>query len=82
MAKRTYQILIFILIVAVAVFAYELFYRSGDEQVPGGFERIAYVRNQNNMVAPSPTTPMPLATPRMPTTKAWLAACRTTSTTR
>lgn len=49
MAKRTYQILVFILIVAVAVFAYELFYRSGDEQVPGGFERLAYVRNQNNM---------------------------------
>lgn len=49
MAKRTYQILVIILIFAVALFTYEVFFRSGDAEVPGGFARVAYVRNPNNM---------------------------------
>lgn len=49
MAKRTYQILVFILVAAAIVFGYEVFYRSSEDKLPGGFERVAYVRNENNM---------------------------------
>lgn len=49
MAKRTYQILAFLLIIALAVFAYEIFNRSDDRELSGGFERVAYTRNENNM---------------------------------
>lgn len=49
MAKRTYQILVFLLIAAALVFGYEIFFKSTDDGLQGGFERIAYVRNENNM---------------------------------
>ncbi len=49
MAKRIYQTFAFLLIIALAVFAYEMFTRSGDGELSGGFERVAYIRNENNM---------------------------------
>lgn len=49
MAKKTYKILVFILIVAALVFGYEVYYGAGNDDVNGGFERVAYIRNENNM---------------------------------
>ncbi len=49
MAKRTYQTLTVVLIFAVALSVYEIFFRSSDAEVPGGFSRAAYIRNPNNM---------------------------------